>query len=163
MPGRRTRSRSACERKRTDDVLIHGPEHCEDGVSIAFYVSFHDLARDIGKDKAGALLAQGAGPYRAAKRNLQQRMMMDAGVVPPWFDEASQCVQCGDVMVPTGSGAVLDECPWCDRYNVPRETHAEFVDRHRRALEERRDARPNTQPSITLCAEGGWFHLGERR
>jgi hypothetical protein len=141
-------------------MLIYGPEHCEDGVSIAFYVSFNDLARDLGKDKARAVLAQGAGPYAAAKRMLQQRMMMDAGVVPPWFDEASQCVNCGDVMVPTGSGPVLDECPWCDRYNVPRETHEEFVERHRRALEEYRNTSRNHQPSIALCTEGGWFHIG---
>jgi hypothetical protein len=34
---------------------------------------------------------------------LQERKMIEAGVIPPWFSEKGMCVNCGPVFVPSGT------------------------------------------------------------
>jgi len=55
-----------------------------------------------------------------AARMLQERKMIDAGVVPPWFKQRTVCTHCGPVLV---EGPIPNEkivgCPWCHGKHKP--------------------------------------------
>lgn len=146
-------------------MVFQGAETCVNGVSIQFWLSFGDMVKRLGAEKARDLNDNYPAAYLSAKRAEMEGDMMDAGVIPPWFTQPAKCKVCGDVWIGTGYPPdpdcvpELESCPWCPAYDTPRMTHAEFVEASRNRREEYSRsiaAGFDGEPSIVFVADGPW-------